>query len=140
LRDRGVSPNLEAERREARSSAPPRTRLASRKERIMRFMGWNLLFATWLLISAFVVPHTAFSQATTWVAAVAIGAAAMLAVGRPAARFAISGIAVFLALVALLLPGMSTAAAVNNAVVAALLFALSVVRPTRVAAEAKTAA
>jgi len=102
----------------------------------VRFIFWNLLFATWLLVSAFVLPHTVFSQATTWVAALAVGAAAMLAVGRPAARFAITAIAVFLALVALLLPGMSTAAAVSNAVVAALLFALSVVRPGHAAGEA----
>jgi hypothetical protein len=106
----------------------------------MRFMGWNLLFATWLLVSAFMLPHTAFSQATTWVAAVAIGGATIMAVGRPAARFAISGIAVFLGVAALLVPDMSTAAAVNNAVVAALLFALSMVRPTHAVAEAKPAA
>jgi hypothetical protein len=101
----------------------------------MRFIGWNLLFATWLLVSAFALPHTAFSQATTWVAAIAIGGLAILSVGRPAARFAISAIAVFLALVALLLPGMSVAAAVSNAIVAALLFALSLVRPAHVPAE-----
>jgi hypothetical protein len=109
---------------------------SSRKERIMRFAGWNLLFATWLLVSAFVLPHSPMSQGTTWIAAVAIGAAAIAAVGRPAARFAISGIAVFLGVGALLFPEMSTAAAVNNGVVAALLFALSVVQPTHAAVEA----
>lgn len=107
----------------------------------MRFMGWNLLFTTWLLVSAFVLPHSAFTQATTWIAAVAIGAASILAVGKPAARFAISGLAALLAVVALLAPGMGTAAAVNNAVFAALLFALSLVRPAHGAAEeAKSAA
>ncbi|HET8539467.1 MAG TPA: hypothetical protein VFL83_06310 [Anaeromyxobacter sp.] len=104
----------------------------------MRFMGWNLLFATWLLVSAFALPHTQYSQATTWLAAIAVGALAIVAVGRPPARIAIAGVAIFLAVAALLLPGMSTAAAVSNAVVAAILFALSVVQP-HAPAEARTA-
>ena len=96
----------------------------------MRFMGWSLLLATWLLVSAFVLPNTPLTQAATWVAAVAIGALGVAAVGRPAARFVISGVAVLLALGALLVPDLSTATAVNDAIVAAILFALSVVQPT----------
>ncbi len=99
----------------------------------MRFVLGNLALATWLLVSAFALPHTPFSQASTWLAAVAVGAAATLAGGRPAARFAISGIALFLGTAALLVPGMSIAAATSNAVVAALLFALSVVTPAHAA-------
>ncbi len=95
----------------------------------MRFMSWNLAFATWLLVSAFALPNTPFSQAVTWVAAVAVGALGIAAAGRPSVRFAISAIAVLLALAALLVPDLSTTAAVNDAVVAAILFALSVVQP-----------
>lgn len=99
----------------------------------MRFAGWNLLLATWLLVSAFALPHSPVSQATTWAAAVAAGAAAIVAVARPAARLAICGIAVLLGVGALLLPGMSTEAAVNDAVIAALLFARSVAGPAAAA-------
>ena len=106
----------------------------------MRFIGWNLVLATWLLVSAFVFPHTAFTLATTCVAAVAIGALALVAVGRPAARFGISALAAFLAIAALLVPGLGTAAAVNNGVVAALLFALSAVRPAQAPAEGPASA
>jgi len=101
----------------------------------MRFIGWNLLFAVWLLVSAFVLPHSPFSLATTWISAIAVGTVAVLSVGRPAVRFAITAIAVFLGLVALLAPGMSTGAAVNNAIVAALLFTLSLVSPIDAASE-----
>jgi hypothetical protein len=95
----------------------------------MRFLGWNVAVATWLLISAFAFPHTPLSSATTWTAALVVAVLALLAAGRPAARFAITAVAFVLAVLALLLPGMSTAAALNNAVVAAALFALSLVRP-----------
>ena len=100
----------------------------------MRFLAWNLLFATWLLVSVFALPHGPVSLAVTWVAAVAFGALGVAAVGRPGARFAISGIAVLLALAALLVPDVSTPAAVNDAVVAAILFALSVVQPAHATA------
>lgn len=96
----------------------------------MRFIGWNLLFAAWLLVSAFVLPHTAFSQLTTWVVAIFFTAAALLAADKPGARFAISALAVALAVIALLMPGMSAAAVVNNLIVAAILFALSLVNPS----------
>ncbi len=92
----------------------------------MRFLGWNLLLAAWLVASTFALGSTPSTQAATWVAAAAVGAVAIVSVGRPAARFAISGIAFALAMGALLVPELSTAAAVSDAVVAAILFALSV--------------
>jgi hypothetical protein len=95
----------------------------------VRYLSWNLAFATWLLVSAFALPNGPVAQAATWAAAVAIGALGIAAVARPALRFAISGIAVALALAALLVPDVSTPAAVSDAVVAAILFALSVVQP-----------
>jgi hypothetical protein len=95
----------------------------------MRFLTSNVVIATWLLLSAFMLPHSAFTQATTWAAAVLIGAAALMAPGRPAARYVVSLLALALAGIALLAPGISASAAINNALVAAVLFALSLVNP-----------
>ena len=92
----------------------------------MRLTAWNLLLATWLLVSALALPNGPSSQAVTGAAAVAIGVLAVVARGRAAARFAIAGIAAFVALAALLPTDRSTAAAVSDAVAAAILFALSV--------------
>ncbi len=92
----------------------------------MRLLGWNLLLAACLVVSTFALPHTPFTQAATCVAAAAVGAVAIVAVGRPAARFVISGIAFARAMGALLVPDVSTAAAVSDAVGAAILFALSI--------------
>lgn len=95
----------------------------------MRFVLSNLVLATWLLLTAFALPHSPMTQATTWILAVVVGAAALLAPGRPPARYAISGAALALAAIALLAPGISAAAAINNGLVAAVLFALSLVNP-----------
>jgi hypothetical protein len=95
----------------------------------MRFVTWFLVLATWLALSAFVLPHSAFTQATTWTVAVLILALALLAPARPAARYGVSVLAVVLAGIALLAPGISGVAAIHNALVAALLFALSLVNP-----------
>lgn len=92
----------------------------------MRF----LPFAAWLLVSAFVLPHTAFSQLTTWMVAIFVTVATFLAADKPGARFAVSALAGALAVIALLVPGMPTAARVNNLIVAAILFALSLVHPS----------
>ncbi len=105
----------------------------------MRFVLWNLLIASWLLVSAFVLPRPPSSQAAIGAAAVAVGAAAILAAWRPSARVAITGIAVLLALAALLVPELSTGAAVSDAVVAALLFAPSVAAPAPAPAQANRA-
>ncbi len=105
------------------------TRALAAREQVMRFVSWNLAFATWLLVSAFALPNGPVSQAATWIAAVAVGALGVAAAARPALRFWISGIAFALAIAVLLVPDVSTVAAVNDAVVAAILFALSVVEP-----------
>lgn len=94
----------------------------------MRFLGWSALFAGWLVVSAFVLPQTAAS------AAVAVGVAfvtlslSAFAVGRPGVRYLNAVLALLLAGVALLgdLPAI---AAASDALVAAALFALSLVSP-----------
>lgn len=93
----------------------------------MRFLGWNLLFASWLLISAFVFTQTAASLAVTLACALLIGVFALLSRGKPGLRMVLSALAVILACVALLLPGLPGATRLNDGLVAALVFGLSVV-------------
>lgn len=99
----------------------------------MRFLGWNLLFSAWLLISAFIFPQTPSSAVLTALTAFLVLLFAVLAAARPAARFVNTALGALLGVSALLLPGLSTAAAVNAAIVGALVFALSLVRPTHAA-------
>ena len=96
----------------------------------MRFTVWNLLLAAWLLASSFVLAHTAFSQLATWVLAVSVVAATLVSLDRPGARFAVSALAVALAIVPAFAPGMSAKAAANNVVAAAVLFLLSLAHPS----------
>lgn len=96
----------------------------------MRFLFWNLLLCTWLLLSAFVLPHTPLSTAHAALTALLIVAFALLAAGKPAYRYGGTVLAAILGASAVLLAGVSLATAVNNGIVGALLFALSLVRPT----------
>jgi hypothetical protein len=101
----------------------------------MRFLTLNLIFATWLLISAFALPQTPFSTAFTAVAALVVAVFAFVAYGKPGARFVISVVAVILGIGALLLTDAGGVSRASNAIVGAVLFALSLVRPGRSAAE-----
>jgi hypothetical protein len=102
----------------------------------MRFLGLNMLLATWLMISAFALPQTPTTSMITWITAILVPAVALSAPAKPGARYVISAIAVFLGFAALLVPGPGIAA-LNNALVAALFFALSLVKPVSHAREAE---
>ncbi len=93
----------------------------------MRFIAWNMALAAWLLISAFALGHSAESAAVTGLLAVLVGTFALASPGLPGLRFANSAFALILAWAALLMPEVATIARVNSAIVAALVFALSVV-------------
>jgi hypothetical protein len=101
----------------------------------MRFLLLNLIFATWLLISAFALRQTPFSSAFTAIAALLVAVSALLAYARPGARFVISAVAVLLGIGALLLTDAGGAARISNALMGAILFALSLVRPGHTAAQ-----
>lgn len=94
----------------------------------MRFLGWNSVLSGWLVVSAFALPQTAISAGAAVIAGFLTLSLAAFAVGRPWVRYAIALVAMALAGVALFgaLPGI---AAVNDALVAAALFALSLVSP-----------
>jgi hypothetical protein len=96
----------------------------------MRFVLSMLVLATWLLVSAFALPHTPFTMGATWVAAVVIATCAVVAKGYPGARYVISAVAFALAVMAIVVRGVGASAVVNTLLVAALLFVLALVRPT----------
>ena len=91
----------------------------------MRFIAWNLALAAWLLISAFVFPHTLESAALTWVMGVLFGILGVASRGRPSLRFVTAMLALVLGSTSLFLEGMSGAARISNALVTAAVFALS---------------
>lgn len=96
----------------------------------MYFLGWHLFLCTWLLISAFVFAQPPVSFAQTALTAMLALIFAYLAPSKPGLRFVITALAILLGGTALLMPGVSFPASINNGTVAVLLFVLSVVRPT----------
>ena len=95
----------------------------------MRFVNWNVGFATWLLVSAFALPNTPTSMAIIAIAAFIVPIVALYAGGRPGARYLISVLALVLAALMVVLPGVSAAARISTLLVSALLFALSLISP-----------
>jgi hypothetical protein len=102
----------------------------------MRYIGWNLGLGAWLLVAAFAFGHSEESAAVNGLIAVLIGTFSLASADRPGLRFANSAFALVLAWAALLMPNVSGAARVNSAIVAAIVFALSVV-PGRATGHAK---
>ena len=93
----------------------------------------NLAIATWLFVSAFVLPH---SVTTAWnsmlVAIVAVAAAlfAFVSVGRPGTRYLLSVIAVWLFASTMFLPHESLGTVLHDALVAVVLAFVSLL-PSR---------
>ena len=93
----------------------------------MRFIAWNLAIAAWLLFSALALPHTEDSAALSGLLAVLIGTFAVASPGLPGLRFVNVGLALVLGWAALLLPDVGALARANDALIAAAVFALSVI-------------
>jgi hypothetical protein len=113
--------------------------VAAPKEWTMRYIAWNLALSAWLLISAFAFGHTAESAAANGLLAVLIGCIAVASPGRPGLRLANSGLAFILGWASLLMQDVSGIARINSAIVAAIVFALSIV-PGRSTGTARAAA
>jgi hypothetical protein len=103
----------------------------------MRFVAWNMALAAWLLVSAFALPHTEASAALTGLMAVLVGTFALASPGLRGLRFVNAVLALVLAWAALLMPDVGGLARANNALVAAAVFALSVIpgRSTQIEVE-----
>lgn len=95
----------------------------------MRFIGWNVAIASWLLVSAFALPHTPTSSALSAVAAFLVPIIALFAGARAGVRYLISLLALALAALMIMMPEVSAAARISNLLVSAALFALSLISP-----------
>jgi hypothetical protein len=93
----------------------------------MRFIAWNMAISGWLLFSALALPHSPDSAALSGLLAVLIGTFALASPGLPGLRFANAVLAFILGWAALLMPEVGALARVNNAIVAAGVFALSLI-------------
>lgn len=105
----------------------------------MRFLTWSLVLSGWLLVSAFVLPQTAGSAAVAVLAAFVMVSLSAFAVGRPGVRYVNAVLALLLAGFALL-GNVPWVAALNDTLVAAAYFALTLISPQHHHEEAPAAA
>lgn len=94
----------------------------------MRVVYTNLVLATWLLLSAFLLGHTPLTATVTAVCAAIVVLATLASLGTPGVRYVIAIVAMVVAVFAILLPA-SGPAAINNLIVAGLLFIMALISP-----------
>lgn len=90
----------------------------------------SVVLGLWLAASAFAWEHYSASQTNTWAVGVLIAAAALIAPRNRSMRWVTPALAIWLAASTLLFWPVSTATLWNNMIVAALVFALSLVSTT----------
>jgi hypothetical protein len=95
----------------------------------MRVLTWNLALSIFLLVSCFVLPQTSASMIVTYGVFVLVLAVSMAALAKPSLRYLISATALAFAGCALLLPNIAWSTRVIDFLIAALMFALSLVSP-----------
>jgi hypothetical protein len=87
----------------------------------------TMILGLWLFVSAFLWPHGASHFSNTWIVGLLAVAFALIAMAFPFARYLNTALALWLFVSVWVLPGVTTATAWNNALVAVALFALSLV-------------
>jgi hypothetical protein len=87
----------------------------------------NIVLGIWLFISAFAWQHTAAQMTNTWIVGVVAIVFAGLAFAYSQARYVNTLLAIWLFISAFALPRITGATAWNNAIVAILMFAFSLV-------------
>lgn len=93
----------------------------------MRFMTWHLAIASWLMLTAFALGHSEASAAMTALLGVLIGTFGFAAAGLPTFRLMNAPMALILFGLAVLSVDSSGIARINNAIVAAIVLAFSVI-------------
>jgi hypothetical protein len=91
----------------------------------MIFRASNVVLGVWLFVSAFLWRHSAQQLSNTWILGVLCVAFALVALAAPPARYLNTALAVWLFVSAFALPSVTRTTVVNNALVAAAMFALS---------------
>ncbi|MFO7157016.1 MAG: hypothetical protein DIU72_010425 [Pseudomonadota bacterium] len=84
-----------------------------------------IVLGVWLFVSAFLLPYSGAQFTNTWAVGLAVVVFALAGIASVPARFLITLAAVWLFLSVWILPGASTGAKWNSALVAVLLFILS---------------
>jgi hypothetical protein len=87
----------------------------------------NLILGTWLFVSAFLWDHSAAQRTNTWILGVLIAVFALAAMSAPAFRWVNTVLAVWLFISSWALPHHNFWAMFNNAVVAFLVFEITLV-------------
>ncbi|HWU88563.1 MAG TPA: hypothetical protein VN253_14875 [Kofleriaceae bacterium] len=85
------------------------------------------MLGVWLLISAFIWPHTASSQANTWIVGVLIAAAAIWSMYMPQIRWVNTALSVWLFVSTFFISHQTPGTRWNNVIVAILAFLASVI-------------
>jgi hypothetical protein len=85
----------------------------------------NIVLGIWLFISAFIWPHTYAQMTNTWILGVLCVAFALIAMRVPEARYLNTILAVWLFISVWALPSVSVGTQWNNAIVAILIFFVS---------------
>lgn len=87
----------------------------------------NFLIGIWLIVSAFVWPHTASAQANTWILGVLIAIASIWAMYTPSIRFLNTLFAIWLFFATLVIRHAEPATLWNNLIAAVIVFILSLI-------------
>lgn len=90
----------------------------------------NIALGAWLFISAFIWPHTTSSATNTWIVGLAIVAAGIGAMYVPWFRWVNTALAIWLFFSTFAFPHVTTGTMWNNAIVAILVFIVSLVPGT----------
>ena len=85
----------------------------------------TMVVGVWLFISAFVWPHTRFETNNTWILGVLCFLFAYLSLRAPAVRYLNALVAIWLFVSAFALPAAESRTVWNNAIVAIIIFVLS---------------
>lgn len=92
----------------------------------------SMLIAAWLVLSAFLWPHTVAEQTDAWAAGAVAFFFSLSALFSPTARYLNALLAIWLFVTTVIAPRTSLATLLNDCIAAALLFALSLVPGARI--------
>ena len=93
--------------------------------------GINIIAGIWLFISAFILPHESAMFTNTWILGILAVIFAIVAMRFSGVRFLNTLLAIWLFISAFALPHVSNAPVWNNAIVAIVIFIISLVPPGR---------
>jgi SPW repeat-containing protein len=100
--------------------------------------GINILAGVWLFISAFVLPHESAMFTNTWILGILAVIFAITAMRYPAVRYLNTLLAIWLFISAFALPHVNNVPVWNNAIVAIVIFVISLIPQARTAAIGST--